>query len=90
MATAEAAARDDGARSYGGSWALVRQMWDKKQIRGWTYVPLLGGFLFAVAPVVLQGNTKLLLATQAFIGVGTFATAQGVATTAIVKERSHA
>lgn len=43
MAGGAAAGSDTGARHYGGSWALVRQMWDKKQVRGWTYAPLLGG-----------------------------------------------
>lgn len=184
MAVNGAAGRETGGHEYGGSWALVRQMWDKKQVRGWTYTPILGGklprvggcmfahtmitqadpaaivmplllnlessapggppagFLFALAPVVLRGNTKvrtipfaaaaladealpcllhlhffrlrlrlramqagpgcsadcnlepqplqLLLVTEGFIGVGTLAMANGIATCAIVKERSHA
>lgn len=90
MAGGAAAGSDTGARHYGGSWALVRQMWDKKQVRGWTYAPLLGGFLFAVAPIVLRGNTRLLLATEGFIGIGTLAMANGIAICSIVKERSHA
>lgn len=37
-----------GVRDYGGSWALVRQMWKKNQVRGWTYTPLLGGELLSI------------------------------------------
>lgn len=92
MALSGVARRADGSgvRDYGGSWALVRQMWKKNQVRGWTYTPLLGGFLFAAAPIALRGNTRLLLATQGFIGMGTLAMANGIATRAIVRERSHA
>lgn len=63
-------------------------MFENDKFRGWTYTPFLGGFLFSMATVVLRKNMRAMLATQGVIGVGTIAMANGVATSAIVKERS--
>jgi predicted O-methyltransferase YrrM len=82
--------QDAGERHFGSSVKLVKQMFAKGQFQPWTYTPLLGGFAFAMATIILRKNPKALLATNGSIGLSTIAMANGVATSAIVKERSHA
>ncbi|KAL4422105.1 hypothetical protein ABPG77_003390 [Micractinium sp. CCAP 211/92] len=65
MAVDGAAGCETGGHQYGGSWALVRQMWDKKQVRGWTYTPILG-------------ETKLLAQKDAIENWGEFSEANGL------------
>ncbi len=59
MAVDGAAGRETGGHEYGGSWALVRQMWDKKQVRGWTYTPILGGKLPRVGGCMFAPHTMI-------------------------------
>ncbi|PSC70722.1 hypothetical protein C2E20_5932 [Micractinium conductrix] len=89
MDAAAAQMHDDGERSYGGSWVLVRRMIEQGKFKAWTYTPLAGGVLFSLATIALRSNMKAMAVTNGLIGVGTIAMANGVATTAIVKERSH-
>lgn len=126
------AAAAPAATSYGGSWALVRRMFERGQFKAWTYVPLAGGCAFSMATILLRRNMKVpgahtharalgerhrrrdccrlrtahratlllhpcprpvppqvMLAVQGAIGLGTIAAANSVATSAIVRERSH-